>query len=431
VGAAAGDLLSFISRAPSPFHAAAEAARRLVAAGFETTDPQGPWADVPDRGVMVRGGALVAWVVGAGGRPGQPFRILGAHTDSPNLRIKPRPDTGRVGFRQLGVEVYGGALLNSWLDRDLGLSGRVVVRDRVGAPLREELVVVDRPVLRVPQLAIHLDREINDRGLALNRQQHLSPIWALGSPVEGDLAAWLSDIVGGEVLSWDLMVHDCTPGALLGRDEQFLVAGRIDNLASCWAATDTLCRLDPDAGPATTTVMALYDHEEIGSQSATGAASVFLSDVLQRITAGRHTGDSEHRRAMAASWCLSVDGAHATHPNYPDRHEPAHTVRLGGGPVLKHNSNERYATHAPGAAVVAVAAEQAGVPLQHFVTRSDLACGSTIGPATAAHLGVPTVDLGLPMLSMHSARELCGTEDPWMLRALLEALCTTGAPTSP
>jgi aspartyl aminopeptidase len=417
----ARDLLAYLDASPSPYHACATTADRLRAAGFEPLDERSAWTTVPDRGFVVRGGTLVAWSGADEIGPGVPFRILGAHTDSPNLRIKPRPDTGRAGCRQLGVEVYGGALLNSWLDRDLGLSGRVALRDG-----SERLVLVDRPVLRVPQLAIHLDRDIGERGLVLNKQQHLAPVWGLGRSAEGDFADWLSAEVGAEVAAWDLMVHDLQPGSLLGRDEELLAAGRIDNLASCWAATAALVAHGSPAGggddDGAVAVVCLYDHEEVGSQSATGADSVMLSSVLERLTLAAGGHRESFLAALARSWCASVDGAHATHPNYAERHEPDHPIGLNGGPVLKHNSNERYATDAPSAARVLGAAETAGVPLQHFVTRSDLPCGSTIGPVTASRLGVPTADLGLPMLSMHSARELCGAADPRALRLLLGAL---------
>jgi aspartyl aminopeptidase len=410
------DLIAYLDASPSPYHAAENAADRLDDAGFVRHDERAVWSG-GGRGYVVRGGTLIAWS-GPGGPPPS-FRIVGAHTDSPNLRIKPRPDTGRAGYRQLGVEVYGGVLLNSWLDRDLGLSGRVTVRGADGPESR--LVLVDQPMLRVPQLAIHLDREVNERGLQLNRQQHLTPVWGLGRPTEGEFARFLAEAAGGDVLAWDVMVHDLTPGAVLGRDQDLLASGRIDNLVSCWAAIDALVAHDGPADGAPVAVACLYDHEEIGSQSATGADSALLATVLERIVLAGGGDREAFHRAMAASWCASADGAHATHPNYAERHEPEHQIRVNEGPVIKRNANERYATHADSEALLRVAAEAAGVPLQQFVVRSDLACGSTIGPITAARLAVPTVDLGIPMLSMHSARELCGTRDPGLLASLLAA----------
>jgi aspartyl aminopeptidase len=214
------------------------------------------------------------------------------------------------------------------------------------------------------------------------------------------------------------MVHDLSKGTVLGRDDDLLASGRIDNLASCWAGIRALAATDAGAG---VNVVCLYDHEEIGSQSATGADSTLLLTVLERLVLAAGGDREAFHRALAGSWCASVDGAHATHPNYADRHEPEHQIRVNEGPVIKRNSNEHYATHADSEAELRLAAERAGVPLQQFVVRSDLGCGSTIGPITAARLGVPTVDLGIPMLSMHSARELCGTHDPALLVALLQS----------
>ncbi len=415
--ARARDLAAFIEAAPSPFHATAEAARRLGAAGFRPVDPAGPWPEEPGGFYLRRAGALVAWrsAPRAGATDG--FRIVGAHTDSPNLRLKPRPDTGAAGFRQLGVEVYGGALWNSWLDRDLGLSGRLTVTGPDG--VRSVLVRIDRPLARIPQLAIHLDRGVNDTGLKLNPQLHLVPVWGVGPAGAGDLLAFVADAAGVDpaaVAGHDLMLHDLTPPALLGADEALLSAPRIDNLLSCWAAVEALVG-GPDAGP--TGVVTLFDHEEVGSETAAGAGSPLLPTVLERIVLARGGGREELHRALAGSICVSADGAHATHPNYLDRHEPGHRIAINAGPVLKHNSNARYATDAESAAVFRTAAAAAGVPVQDFVVRSDLPCGSTIGPITAARLGIPVVDVGVAQLSMHSARELCGSADPaWFVDAL-------------
>jgi aspartyl aminopeptidase len=425
----ATDLLGFIDASPSPYHAAAEVGRRLDAAGFVRLDERAGWRPAPARAYVVRGGTLVAWV-GADdpSRIVGGFRIVGAHTDSPNLRIKPRPDTGGAGFRQLGVEVYGGALRNSWLDRDLGLSGRVAVA--AGDQVELRLLRIDRPLLRIPQLAIHLDRTVNE-GLVLNPQQHLTPVWGLtggGAPSEDGFRRFLAGELGvgvGAVLGWDVMVHDLTRSTFLGVDDELLSAPRIDNLLSCHAATTALLAATEDEVPGVP-VMCLFDHEEIGSQSASGADGSVLPTVLERVVAAAGGDREALLRALAASACVSADGAHGTHPNYPERHEPGHPVRLNGGPVLKLNSNVRYATDAESGAVLEVAARRAGVALQRFVVRSDLPCGSTIGPVTAARLGIPTVDVGVAQLAMHSARELCGADDPaafvHLLRAFLSEL---------
>ena len=379
---AAADLLAFIDASPSPYHATAEAARRLDEAGV---------AHVRD------GGLLIAWKHRA---EGLPWRIIGAHTDSPNLRIKPHPDLAGSAMRRLAAEPYGGTLLNSWLDRDLGLSGRVAVREADGT-IGERLFRDDRPLLRVPQLAIHLDREITTTGLLLNKQQHLNPVWGLGTPADGAFVEWLADAVGAapaDVLAWDAMCHDVQPSRLLGVDEELVSAPRLDNLCSSYGAVRALL----DAEPTTSNLMiALFDHEEIGSETATGAASPRLQQQLDALGA--------HDRA--GSRVLSADMAHGTHPNYPDRHEPNHPIRLGGGPVVKVNVNGRYATEPLPHAEFASTCRDAGVPVQTYAHRADLACGSTIGPITAARLGITTFDVGMPQLSMHSSRELMAAVD--------------------
>lgn len=400
----ARDLRAFIDASPSPFHAVATAAARLDAAGFTPLEEAEAWPASAGQGrhYVVRDGSIVAWA-GPDLR-----RIVGAHTDSPNLRIKPRPDTGRAGVRQLAVEPYGGVLLNSWLGRDLGLSGRVALADG-----RLELVTVDEPVLHLPQLAIHLDREVVTNGLALNPQQHLAPLWALGGPTEGGFRAWLSDLVGGDVVAWDVMAHDLSPSSEVGVDRSLLAAPRLDNLCSAWAAITGL--VTAGAG-----VVALWDHEEIGSETARGAGSPLLATVLERL----HPDRGSFLRALAGTVVLSADMAHATHPNYPERHEPGHWITLGGGPAVKTNVNQRYATDARSAATVVAAGAAAGVGLQWYAHRADLPCGSTIGPITAARLGVPVVDVGAPMLAMHAARELMAVADVAPYRDLMTAFLT-------
>lgn len=428
-------LFEFIEASPSPFHAAAAAVDRLAAAGFAEAARTDPW-ERPDleSGVAVRdGGTVVAVRADADVDPDRlRFSVIGAHTDSPNLRLRPRPDSSTLGYRQLGVEVYGGALLNSWLDRDLGLSGRVAVHDGTesdadgGSGGRAHPITVlwrcDRALLRVPQLAIHLDRDVND-GLKLDRQQHMTPVWGLGDPTANGFRHFLAAELGvepGAVLSWDVMVHDLTPPARLGCDGEMYAAGRIDNLASCHAAVEALAGLSavPDNAAA---VVVLFDHEEIGSDSATGAGSPILADALEHVAAALGADRSQYLRAVARSLCVSADGAHAAHPNYPERHDPGHMPMLNGGPVIKSNVNVRYATDARTSARFATACNTAGVPHQVYSHRGNLACGSTIGPITASRLGMSVVDVGSPMLSMHSARELGGSDDPAMLTAALGA----------
>ena len=413
------DLLAFVSAAPSPYHAVAEARRRLVAAGFTELDLAGAWTDGAGRSFVVRGGALVAWSVPPASTAASGFRIIGAHTDSPNLRVKPRPDTGAAGWRQVAVEVYGGALWNSWLDRDLGLAGRVAVRGQADALL----VCVDRPLMRIPQLAIHLDRDVNGAGLKLNPQQHLTPIWGVGPVGEGDFVEFLADELGGvsptDITGWDLMVHDLTPPTLLGRNRELVASARLDNICSAWAGIEALISSASSSHGAAVQVVCLFDHEEVGSTSATGADGALLAQVLERSVIARGGARDHYIQALAASLCASADMAHATHPNYPDRHEPGHHIAIDGGPVVKVNANQRYATDGITAAAMIEACDRAAVPHQVFVGRNDQPCGSTIGPLTAARLGIATVDVGVAQLSMHSARELCGAEDPPRLAAAL------------
>lgn len=418
------DLLSFLDASPSPYHAVATAASRMEQAEFHEVDERRPWPKEPGRYFVRRGGSLVAWAVGEPG-PDLRFRIIGAHTDSPNLRLKPAPDTSGSGFRQLGVEVYGGALYNSWLDRDLGVSGRLTVR--IGTDVVDLLVRVDDIGLRVPQLAVHLDREVNTKGLVLNPQVHLTPVWGLTPGKPGEFVALVADrasVPADAVISHDLMLHDLTPARVLGADREFIASARIDNLLSCHSGVASLLQVveGGDLGDLVP-LLCLFDHEEIGSTSAAGAGSSMLPTIIERIV-GATGGDRETlAAALARSACASADGAHATHPNYSDRHDAKHHIALDGGPVIKYNANVRYATDGPSAAAFALACERADVAHQHFVMRSDMACGSTIGPTTAARLGVSTVDVGVAQLSMHSAREMCGSADPERFsRALAEFL---------
>jgi aspartyl aminopeptidase len=411
-------LLAFLDSSPSPYHAVATAAARLEGHDWSAVRVDDAWP-ATGRNYLAVGGALVAWNRPEAARPSSPLRIIGAHTDSPNLRVKPRPDTGSVGWRQLAVEIYGGALLNSWLDRDLGLSGRVVLADG-----SMHLLHVDEAIARVPQLAIHLDREVNERGVILDKQLHLAPVWGLGPATEGEFVDWAAhrlSVRASDVRSWDVMFHDRTPAALLGREREFIASGRLDNLCSCWSAIEALInRVSPGAAPTTdsTDIVVLFDHEEVGSESTTGAAGPLLMNVVHRLI-----GDSadDRHQALASSMCVSADMAHAVHPNYPERHEPAHRPMPNGGPVIKVNSNQRYATDAITHAAFRRACDEAGVPSQVFVSRNSMPCGSTIGPITATRLGIPTVDVGCAQLSMHSARELCGAADPDMMAAAMTA----------
>jgi aspartyl aminopeptidase len=406
------DLLAFLDSTPSPWHAAETAARLLRDGGFGEVAETQPWAPLPAAGFTRRGGALVAWRLADG--PPAGVRIVGAHTDSPGLRIHPHPDQVVANWRLLGVEVYGGALLNSWLDRDLGIAGRVVAADGTST-----LVDVRDAVARVPQLAIHLDREVNDRGLVLDRHVQLRPVWATGSAGDDDFVAWLGERAGVAPAFWELCLYDVQPAAVLGADRSLIASGRLDNQVSCWAAITALLAADP--GPHVA-LAALFDHEEVGSESASGASGPLLAHVVERVLAGSGVDSVDDvRRTIAASTCVSADNAHAVHPNYVERHDAAHAPLVNHGPAIKLNANQRYATDATTAAWFRSCCEKAGVPVQLFVSRNNVPCGSTIGPLTATRLGIATVDVGVPQLSMHSARELCGAADPGHLVAALGA----------
>jgi aspartyl aminopeptidase len=422
------DLISFIDASPSPYHAAAEALRRLTTAGFAEVAQAEAWPAGPGRYVVADGGSLFAWVVPEGAAANAGFRLLGAHTDSPTLRVKPRPDIGQAGVRQLGVEIYGGPLLNSWLDRDLGLAGRVVVRTPDGAQVR--LVRIHRPVLRVPQLAVHLDRDLRaDGGLKLDPQHHVVPIWSLGDPDPGGFARFLAAelaVPPSAVMSHEVVTYDLAGGTLAGVNEEFVSSGRQDDLTCGHACVTALCAVAGQPAAQHISAIVLFDNEETGSRSATGADGAWLGRQMERSVLARGGGRDDFLRAAAGSLHVSADMTHATHPNYADRHEPGHWIALGGGPVVKVSANVLYGTTAPTQAAFLLAAEQAGVPLQYFVNRSGVRSGSTIGPIVAAGLAIPTVDVGNPALAMHSARELSGAADSAMMIATLKAFLSPG-----
>lgn len=431
------DLGDYVSASPSSFHAAHEGARRLEEAGFTGLDELQPWDAAAGKYYVVRDGALIAWVTPEGAGPTTGFNILGAHTDSPSFKLKPKPTTGRFGWLQAGVEVYGGPLLNSWLDRELQLAGRLVMLDGT------QHLTATGPLLRFPQLAIHLDRAVNE-GLTLDKQQHMNPVYGLGDPAGEDLLGLLAERASGtgagpgrgaagggapvdpeQIGGYDVVIADTQPPAVFGAKGEFFASGRLDNLSATHAglaaliahadAAGSTSGTGPRTGPAPIAVLAAFDHEEIGSASRSGACGPVLEDVLVRISDGLGASASQRRQAFAASFCVSADAGHAVHPNYPERHDPVNRPVLNGGPLLKINANQRYATDAAGAALWARLCGEAGVPYQEFVSNNVMPCGSTIGPLTATRLGIRTVDVGVPLLSMHSARELCGVEDPHRL----------------
>lgn len=414
------DLLAFIEASPTPWHCVDECAQRLEAAGYVRVDEtDASWPDEPGSRLWTSRGdaALIAWQVGTEPLATAGFRIIGAHTDSPGMRIKPKPDRHKAGCMTLGVESYGGAIWATWTDRDLSLAGRVSLRDPE-APMgvRSTLLRVERPLCVIPNLAVHLNRGVNEDGLKLNKQNHLPPVWAMAESAEEEgFRAWLAselDVEAGEILGWDLCLYDVQPPSVGGRDGEFIHAPRLDNEACCHAGLAALTGLDT-AGP--TAMVALFDHEEVGSRSSRGAMGSFLRDVLVRVAGGTEA----LARAAASSFLVSADMAHGVHPNYADKHDPEHAPKLNGGPVLKIHSEWRYVTDAESCAVFRAICADAEVPLQEFVSRTDLRCGSTIGPIVAADLGMRGIDVGTAIWGMHSVRETGGAADqPLMIKAL-------------
>ncbi|WP_457973136.1 M18 family aminopeptidase [Arthrobacter sp. D1-17] len=428
------DLGDYVSASPSSFHAVHEAARKLDEAGFTGLNEQVSWDPAAGSFYVIRDGALIAWVTPESANPTTGFSILGTHTDSPSFKLKPKPTTGKFGWLQAGVEVYGGPLLNSWLDRELQLAGRLVLLDG------SQHLTATGPLLRFPQLAIHLDRAVNE-GLALDKQQHMNPIIGLGDPAGEDLLGLLAEHAGGngpvdpeQIGGYDVVVADTQAPAAFGAKSEFFASGRLDNLSATHAGLTALIAHSEGTGghsegangSAPIAVLAAFDHEEIGSASRSGACGPVLEDVLVRISDGLGASVSQRRQAFAASFCVSADAGHAVHPNYPERHDPVNRPVLNGGPLLKINANQRYATDAAGAALWARLCRDAGVPYQEFVSNNVMPCGSTIGPLTATRLGIRTVDVGVPLLSMHSARELCGVEDPYSLAKVTERFFVAG-----
>ncbi len=412
-------LAAFVTASPTSYHATAEIARRLELAGFERVAPARPFGMSAGRRFIARDGAVVAWVAPEALAEGAGFRIVGTHTDSPGFKVKPGPLPQSAGWTGVGVEIYGGPLLNSWLDRDLGIAGRIVTIDGAVHLVRSG------PIARIPQLAIHLDRTVNE-ALKLDRQAHTQPVLAV--ELRGSLLDHLCGLAGidiDQVAFHDLFAFDTQPPAVIGLEREFLASARLDNLLSTHAALAAIEGIATDgnaaAGGHDVVVFAAFDHEEVGSDTATGAGGPLLQDVLERIAAGYGLNLDETRAMFARSSCVSADCGHVVHPNYPGAHDPVNRPLPNRGPLLKINANQRYATDAVGAAIWLRACQAAGVPTQAFVSNNAVPCGSTIGPITATRLGITTVDVGAGLLSMHSARELCGVDDPEYLSRALRA----------
>jgi len=414
--------MAFLDESPSPFHAVTAMQRALQEHGFNDLDPGAPWSiGDRDKALVIRNGSsLIAFRMGSAPLIESGVRMIGAHTDSPCLRIKPTPDVRRSGFHQLGVEIYGGVLLAPWFDRDLSIAGRVTCSDTTGQRL-SLLIDFKKPVVTIPSLAIHLNRDIH-KNRTINPQQELVPILCdLPDQSEAGFRELLLDQIHQEhpeaniqaVTDYELSCYDTQGAQQVGLRGDFLASARLDNLLSCYTGLRSLL----DAQGEQTILLVCNDHEEVGSASAAGAQGPFLHTVLERLC-----GDSETMaRVLARSFLISADNAHALHPNYETKHDPQHQPRLNGGPVIKFNANQRYATNSETASVFRELCARADVPVQSMAMRSDMACGSTIGPITSTVLGVDTVDVGAPQLGMHSIRETTGWHDPVLLyRALKE-----------
>jgi len=413
-------LLTFLARSPTPWHATANMARRLEDAGYRRLDETRAWSLSPgDRVFVTRNDSSLIAVQLPEGRL-ETLRMIGAHTDSPGLRLKPNAALRNRDWLQLGVEVYGGALLAPWFDRDLGIAGRVHVRHEDGRT-QGVLINVDRPVAMIPSLAIHLDREANN-GRALNAQTQMAPVLLQGggdSDFTALLKRWLHEQQGlenVEPLAFELCLYDVQPPSRVGIDAELIAGARLDNLLSCFCGLEALLAADGSQGA----LLVANDHEEVGSASACGAQGPFLADVLRRVNAQcGEAGEEGLVRLIQGSRLISCDNAHALHPNFPDKHDAAHGPAINGGPVIKVNANQRYATTSETAALFRDLCHEAGVPVQSFVTRADMGCGSTIGPITASEIGVPTLDVGVPQWAMHSIRETAGASDiAYLIRAL-------------
>ena len=413
-------LLDFLNASPTPFHATTSLAMRLEAAGYRHLDERAPWqTEAGGRYYVTRNdSSIIAFKLGKRPAVDGGIRLVGAHTDSPCLRVKPNPELQRQGFFQLGVEVYGGALLAPWFDRDLSLAGRVTYR-RDGK-VESQLIDFYQPIAVIPSLAIHLNREAN-QGWAINPQNELPPILAqLASSETADFRALLAEQLAMEhdfnpdaVLDYELSFYDTQSAAVIGLNQDFIAGARLDNLLSCYAGLQALIEADGDES----CVLVCTDHEEVGSCSACGADGPFLEQVLRRVLP---EGDT-FVRIIQKSLLVSADNAHGVHPNYADKHDANHGPKLNAGPVIKVNSNQRYATNSETAGFFRHLCLAEEVPVQSFVVRSDMGCGSTIGPITASQLGVPTVDIGLPTFAMHSIRELAGSHDLAHLVRVLSA----------
>lgn len=424
----AQDLLDFIDSSPSPWHAVSTLENSICKHGFSRLYEGETWRIQPGgQYYVIRDGSSIIFFV-CGDKPLNQtgFRIVGAHTDSPGLRVKPRvaQQTGR--FIRIGVEIYGGPILATFTDRDLSLAGRISYRDQKTAHgINTKLIHFDKPLVRLPNLAIHMNRTVNDEGLRLDKQNEIPLLFSITNDEKPGpqqflrLLAEKLECEPKDILSWDLNVFDIQKGVFFGQHEEFLADSQLDNLASCHAALTAILTEDA-SNPDSTIVCAFFDHEEIGSESIKGADGSFLPDTLERIGLCLETGAEGYKQALANSFLISADMAHAYHPNFPTAYEPDHKVLVNSGPVIKINANHRYTSETVSEALFIRYCEQADIPWQKYTHRTNIPCGSTIGPMASARLGIRSVDVGNPMWAMHSVRESAGVLDHlWMKEVLI------------
>ena len=418
------DLLEFLAASPTPFHAVQQMEIRLSQAGFVVLREADDWTlHAGGRYCVIRNSSsIVAFTLGEKSILDQGLRMVGAHTDSPCLKVKPQPELFKKGYFQLGVEVYGGALLNPWFDRDLSLAGRVSFRDTSGN-IGSVLIDFKRAIATIPSLAIHLDREANS-ARSINAQTDIPPVVMQTNDKQISFRELLLTQIRQEhpsceackVLDYELSFYDAQPAAIIGLHNEFIASARLDNLLSCYIGLQAIL-----ADSTEYRVLVCNDHEEIGSQSAAGAQGPMLRSVISRLLAN----EKEFTRTIDRSMMISVDNAHGVHPNFSDRHDANHGPLLNGGPVIKINANQRYATNSETSSLFRHWCESADEPVQAFVVRTDMGCGSTIGPITASEIGVQTLDIGVPTFAMHSIRELAGSSDAYSLYKVLEMFYRT------
>ncbi len=414
-------LCQFLDASPTPYHAVASLQTLLEDKGFEQLHEADSWGQLnAGHYFVIREASIIAFTLTGDNLSNTGIRMVGAHTDSPCLKVKPKPEKVQQSLFQLGVEVYGGALLNPWFDRDLSLAGRVSYEDSQGQ-IAQVIIDFKDPIATIPSLAIHLDREAN-QNRSINPQLHLPPILAqMDDGDKLDFRALLEqqcrqqhpEINIGRVLDYEMCFYDTQKAAVMGLSADFITSARLDNLLSCYVGLQSLLAADNTRSA----LLVCNDHEEVGSQSVSGAQGTFLQAVLQRLV----DGNEAYQRMVEQSLMISADNAHAIHPNYADKHDAEHGPLLNKGPVIKTNANQRYATSSQTSALFRQLCEQNDVPVQDFVVRTDMACGSTIGPITSSHIGVKTIDIGLPTFAMHSIRELAGSQDAVMLHKVLTA----------